>query len=364
MLAEVNKYAPGSMLEIRFRQLRPVAVVVDLATDPSSACEVIRLAALQDPPVLALGLDYVPRPEIVMQALRAGACEFVTPPFGIENQRQAADALRRLALWDDSDEAESGRLLAFAGVKPGCGASALAACAALELARQTGRRVLLADLDLAGGAVGFYTGVEHNYSILDLLETEGAGEPVAAVPAVVSRHGLDILPAPAIPRALPPDDLRIKQALERLRRVYDWIIVDLPVIFQPVSLIVLSESDCTYLVTSPDLGSLHAGRKAVRLLNMAGAGPERFEVVLNRAGRRDGSRLGEIGEVLGRKVQLMFPDDPGALLAAAATAARLDPSSPLGEAIRRWVESWTGNPEPSRNNGGLLVAQRAALARI
>lgn len=359
VLAEVSKYAPSSTLEIRFRQLRPVAVVVDLATDPEAACEVIRMGALQDPPVLALGLDYAQRPEIIMQALRAGACEFVTAPFGIENQRQAAEAVRRLAAWNEACEVDNGRVLAFSSVKPGCGASALATYTAFELARQTCQRILLADLDLTEGAVGFYAGVEHNYSILDFLDQEAGGEP-----AVVARQGVDILPAPAIPRALPVEGLRIKQAIERLRRVYDYIVLDLPVVFQPASLIVLSESDCTYLVTSPDLCSLHAGRKAVRLLSLAGATPDRFELILNRASRREVGRLGEIGQILGRKVHAMFPEDHGALLAAAATAGRLDPLSTLGEALTRWVETLTGRPAPAPGERRLLLAQGAALAGI
>lgn len=364
VLAEVSKYAPSSTLEIRFRQLRPVAVVVDLATDPEAACEVIRVGALQDPPVLALGLDYAQRPEIVMQALRAGACEFVTAPFGVENQRQAAEAVRRLAAWDETCETETGRVLAFSSVKPGCGASALATYTALELARQTGQRILLGDLDLAEGAAGFYAGVEHNYSILDFLEQESGREPAAIVSFVVTRQGVDILPAPAIPRPLPVEGLRIKQAIERLRRVYDYIVLDLPVIFQPVSLIVLSESDCTYLVTSPDLCSLHAGRKAVRLLSLAGATPERFELVLNRATKRDGGRLGEIGQILGRKVYATFPEDHGALLAAAATAGRPDPASAFGEALSRWVEKLAGSPAPAFRERSLLLAEGVALAGI
>jgi Flp pilus assembly CpaE family ATPase len=362
VLAEVSKYAPSSMLEIRFRQLRPAAVVVDLATDPAAACDVIRLGASQDPPVPAVGLDHSQRPEIVMQALRAGACEFLTPPFSLESQRQAADAVRRLAAWDETEEVDHGQVLAFASVKPGCGASALATHAALELAGQTGRRVLLADLDLAGGSISFYTGVEHPYSILDLLEQDAGGEPAPALSVGIARHGVEILPAPAVPRVLPLEGLPIKQTLERLRRAYDWVILDLPVIFQPASLIALAESDRTYLVTCPDLGSLHAGRKAVRLLNMAGATPERFEVVLNRAGRKDGGRLGEIGQILGRKIHAVFPEDHGALHAAAATAGRLDPGSPLREALIRWVETLTGVRASVPRNRGLILAQGAALA--
>jgi len=364
VLAELGKYGPASMIEIRMRQLRPAAVVVDLATDAEAACEVIRLAGRQDPPVVALGLDYSSRPEVVMDALRAGACEFVTPPFGAENQRQAAEAARRLAVWDEMAQPEAGRIVGFANAKPGCGASALACHVAYELARQTRQKVLLADLDLAGGGAGFYTGVEHNYSILDLLERSGESGPAAAGSLAAPKHGIDVLPAGPVPRSCSMDVVQMRQLFERLRSSYEWTVLDLPVIFERISLLALAEADCTYVVTGPDLGSLHAARKAVRLLGLAGVGPERFEILLNRAGKPDGARLGEIGKVLGRKVQAVLPEDHGALHAAAATAGQLDPSSPLGGALERWVASLTGASAPERRGGGLLLAQGAAFAGI
>lgn len=364
VLAELNKYGPASMVEIRIRQLRPAAVVVDLATDAAAACEVIRLAGCQEPPVVAVGLDYSGRPEVVMEALRAGACEFVTPPFGAEDQRQAAEAVRRLAAWDQPAQPEAGRILGFADAKPGCGASALACHVAFALGRQYRHKVLLADLDLAGGAVGFYTGVDHNYSILDLLERSGEMEPASAGSLAAPKHGIDVLPAPPVPRTCSMDVVQMRQLFERLRSAYEWTVLDLPVVFEQISLLALAEADCTYVVTAPDLGSLHAARKAVRLLGLAGVGPERFEILLNRTGKPDGVGLGEIGKVLGRKVHVVFPEDHGALHAAAATAGRLDPTSPLGVALERWVASLAGAAAPERRGGGLLLAQGAAFARI
>lgn len=364
VLAELNKYGPASMIEIRMRQLRPAAVVVDLATDAAAACEVIRLAGRQEPPVVAVGLDYSGRPEVVIEALRAGACEFVTPPFGAENQRQAAEAVRRLAVWDELTQPEAGRILGFASAKPGCGASALACHVAYELGRQRRHRVLLADLDLAGGGVGFYTGIDHNYSILDLLERSGDSEPAPPGSLAVPKQGIDVLPAPVVPRTYSVDVVQIRQLFERLRSAYEWTVLDLPVVFERTSLLALAETDCTYVVTGPDLGSLHAARKAVRLLGLAGVGPERFEILLNRAGRPDGVRVEEIGKVLGRKVHAVFPEDHGALHAAAATAGKLDPTSPLGAALERWVASLTGVAAPERRGAGLLVAQGTAFAGI
>lgn len=334
ILADLKKYPSKQMLEIRLRQLQPVVVLVDLAADPETAYSLIRFLASRTPPVVVIGLDHTSRPEVVMRALSLGASEFFTEPFDPRAQQDAVASILRLKRPEPA-EAAPGRVIAFSSAKPGSGASVVACHTAFSLARLTRKRILLADLDLAGGTVGFYTRVAHNRSFLDVLEQAGEADAALFSRSAVHSRGVDVLPAPPAPGEIPDDPLRLRQALDQARRAYDWTVLDLPSIFHRVSLLVLAEADCTFLVSTTELPSLYLARKAIHVLAQAGFGPDRFEVVVSQIGRKEGMSGSEIEKILGRAVPTSLPDDHGGLHAAAALGEMLKAEGALGKAIER-----------------------------
>jgi Flp pilus assembly CpaE family ATPase len=138
-----------------------------------------------------------------------------------------------------------------------------------------------------------------------------------------------------VPGKIPDDPLRLRQALDLARRSYDWTVLDLPSIFHHVSLMALAEADCTFLVSTTELPSLHLARKAIHVLAQAGFGPDRFEIVVRQVGRREGMSGSEIEKILGRAVPTSLPDDHGGLHRAAALGEMLKAGGSLGEAIDR-----------------------------
>jgi Flp pilus assembly CpaE family ATPase len=332
ILEDMKRYPSEQMLGIRLRQFRPAVVLVDLAADPETACSLIRFLASRTPPVTVIGLDHTSRPEVFMRALSLGASEFFTAPFEASAQQDAVARILSLKRPEPA-EAAPGRVIAFSSAKPGSGASVVACHAAFSLARLTRKRILLADLDLAGGTVGFYTRVEQSHSFLDVLEQAGEADAGLWSRRVVHSRGVDVLPAPPVPGQIPDDPIRLRQALDRARRSYDWTVLDLPSIFHRVSLLVLAEADCTFLVSTTELPSLHLARKAIHVLAEAGFAPDRFEVVVSQIGRKEGMSRSEIEKILGRAVSTSLPDDHGGLHAAVALGEMLKADGALGEAI-------------------------------
>lgn len=363
ILADLPRYPSPAVLELRLRQLRPAALLLDLASDAEAAFGVIRAAASQNPPAVVVGLDYRCRPEVVTTALRLGACEFLAVPFSSGELERAAMAVRRLAGMKEGGEPEMGKVIGFSSAKPGAGASALASQFAFTLARHTGRKILLADLDPAGGTVAFYTGLEHNYSFFDLMEMGAEADPAAVGALAASKAGVDILPAPAVPRRPPEDPVRMRVALDQLRRVYEWTVLDLPCIFDRTSLLVLAETDLTFLVATPEVAGLHLARKAVQLLHQAGAGPDRIEVILNRAGGDGGLPPAEVGRILGRSLETVLPEDHGAIYAAAATGTTLREDSPLASALSRLAERLAGASPVETRNGRVRLEPGTVFAQ-
>ena len=164
-----------------------------------------------------------------------------------------------------------------------------------------------------------------------------------------------MLAAPDQPFCDGVDSTRLHEVLEYARLLYDWVIVDAPSIFHRVSLLSVSESDQTYLVTTSDLTSLHLARKAVNLLTQLGFGKERYQVVVNRLGKRDGIGGSDIEKIFSCQVHASIPNDYFSLHRVISLGQPLSPDCELGKAIAALA---------SRVSGGGLADKRGASALV
>ena len=361
ILAELKSYPSQQVLEMRLRQLQPEVALLDLETDPNRACELIRFVVACSPATHVVGLHSRNDSEAILRSLRQGASEFLHAPFEAAVQEQEVERIRRLLGPRSEAPREPGKVLLFSSAKPGSGASTLASHAALALGRLTRGRVLLADLDLMGGSLAFALKAAPAGSLLDALAENGAGSPWAALVAPVG--GLDLLAAPvAPPRDGRFEAPRLHEFLERARSAYDWVVLDSPAIFHRASLQALAEADQAFLVATPELASLHLARKAVGLLGQLGFGRERFQVLINRVGGRDGLRRSDVGQIFDCPVHSSFPNDFFSLDRAVTLGQALDPESGLGRAVDAFAERLAGRSAGERRRGGASAEERPVLS--
>jgi len=333
ILADLKSYPPPQTLEIRARQLKPQAVLIDVASDPAQALELIRFISGLNPPVLAVGLDVANNSQAILNALRAGASEFLYAPFEAAAQSEAVARLARLVQPETPETAEAGRAVVFTSSKPGSGASTIATQTAFSLHRLTGKRVLLADCDLTGGTIGFYLKLSHGYSLVDALQHAEHLDPALWSSLTVNYGGVDILPAPALPYADPLDGARLRMLAEQARWMYEWVILDLPTIFTRTSLMTVSECDRAFIVSTAELPSLHLTRKALTLVDRLGFPRERFNVLVNRVDKRDDIGTADMEKLFGSPVHARLPNDYFALHRVVTLGQPLGADCELGRAI-------------------------------
>ncbi|MCU0735964.1 MAG: P-loop NTPase [Methylotetracoccus sp.] len=362
VLAEMKSYPPAQTLEIRLRQLKPDVILLDLASDLDAACQVIEFVAPVRPEVHVIGLHLQPDSEAIIRSLRVGASEFLAAPFDARSQQEAVARIRKLRQPEAAGEPEMGKIVAFASAKPGSGASTLATQTAFAVRKLSGKRVLLMDLDLMGGTIGFYLKLNHAHSLLDALDHAGGLTPAAWSGLTVNSGGVDILPAPESPYSDPIDTARLQEVLHYARLMYDWTILDLPSIFHKISLLAAPEVDHTYLVSTSELPSLHLARKAVSLMNQLGFTKEQFQVVINRVNRRDGISSSDMEKIFNCPVHASFPNDYFSLHRVVTLGQPLGNDCELGRAIEGLAGKLAGvAPEDKRRRGGLLEARTAFL---
>src|SRR5688572_5995550 len=96
----------------------------------------------------------------------------------------------------------------------------------------------------------------------------------------------------------------------------------------------LSEADRAYVVTTPELPSLHLARKAVNLLRQLGLGKDRCFVVVNRSQRGDGIDPAGMEKIFNSPVHAMFPNDAWELNRVVTLGEPLNSGSDLGRAVQ------------------------------
>jgi pilus assembly protein CpaE len=362
ILADLKNYPLEQTLDIRFRQLKPDVLLVDVATNLDAACEIIRFAAACRPVVHAVGLHTSNDSEAILKTLRQGATEFLCAPFEPAMQREAISRIRRLLQPEGTQRLEAGKILVFSSAKPGAGASTLATQCAFAVRKLAGKRVLLADFDLQGGSIGFLLKVNHPYSLVDALQHADRMDPALWSSLTVDHGGVDVLPVPGAPQAEVIDSQRLHDVLEYARLLYDYVVLDLPAIFHRASLMAVSESDRAFLVTTPELPSLHLTRKAIVMLERLGISKDRFHVVVNRVGKRDGITGSDMEKIFNCQVHATLPNDYFSLHRVVTLGQALSGDSELGKAVEGLAGKLAGSGVSEKRRAGAMVEAKPALS--
>lgn len=365
IMADLKGYPTRQTLEIRLRQVQPDVVLLDVASELDSACELIQIIQQVSPSTHVIAIHRENNSDALLRVLRLGASDFLYAPFDQAAQFEAAERLRRMKEPETTQERELGRVIAFASTKPGSGASTLAAQTAFTLKKLTGRRVLLLDLDLMGGTIGFYLKLNHAYSMLDALEHANRLNPAVWSSMIAHAGGIDILPAPDAPVTADAPSDRLHAVLQYARMLYDWIVVDLPAIFYRPSLLMLTESDFMYLVSTGELPSLHLARKAIGMLTQLGLTRERYKLLVNRVNKRDGIGLADLEKIFNSPVDAMFPNDYFSLHRVVTLGQPLGTDCELGKAVEGLAKKVSGTVEAEKKmkSASLLEAARPALSQ-
>jgi pilus assembly protein CpaE len=287
-------------------KLKPEVLLLDVGGVPVDLAVAMRQLRMHAPRTKVVALHPVDDPKTILAAMRAGANEFLHPPL----EESLPLALERILNSAETDVVPStrGRVIGFLSAKGGCGATTLACHVAWELQNQTRKSVLLADLDLTSGLVGFLMKTPSSYSILDAIKNlSRLDESLWKALIVEHRPGLSVIPAPAsYSRWDHPDESQLKQVLEFMRTQHDWVVLDLGRSLNSIATAVLDEIDQLLLVSTLEVVALHGLKSIVHGLFDQG---EKLQLVLNRTPKMMDISTQELEKILGRSLYAALPND-------------------------------------------------------
>jgi pilus assembly protein CpaE len=325
----------GSFLD-RLERMRPDVVLVDISNwkEPLEGLVASIRAATGDSMLIALNTSA--EADAILASLRAGINEYLFPPLEEPLRRTLEKRSVERSRRRDGGAKGAGKAFAFFSAKGGCGATTLICHVAAELGRQN-QKVLLADLDLDAGMVGFITKTKAVWSILDAVNNLHRLD-IHYWKALVSNGipGVEIMAAPlALASKQQIKDEQIRQVIAFAKPHYDWTLVDLGRSLSRVTMAALEEIDEACLVTTLEVPALHQAKQVIQTLLDSGYGKNRIRLILNRAPKRLDITPGELEKMLGVPIFCMIPNDYPELYETYAEGRMLGRGTELGKQIAK-----------------------------
>jgi Flp pilus assembly CpaE family ATPase len=337
-------------------------VVIGPELEASEALAFTAHVRLARPAVgVVLARDYVDV-ALLSRALQAGVREVVLaddPAALTAACRRSREVSRRMlaaATADNALAAPDGQIVTVFAAKGGCGKTTLAVNLGVALARGTGRRVCIIDLDLAFGDVAVSMQLDPARTIVDALPMAGHLDVTGAASLLTRyRPGLEMLLAPVAPgdaEKVPPALTR--ELLTVLRGMFDYVVVDTPAQFSEHVLTAMDVSTHHVLLTTPDVPAVKNLRITLDMLDLLSYPREIRSVVLNRSDSRVGLTLEDVERVVRCPIVAQVPSSRAVPISINTGNPITLASSghPVSQAITRFAEQ------------RLLTAPGAAVAPL
>jgi Flp pilus assembly CpaE family ATPase len=317
-------------------------VLLDLSLPDSQGIDSVTTIRAHAPNVAVVVLTGLDNQDFAQQAVLCGAQDYLikgelnanafarTLRYAILRQRSKAEAVHT------ETQAELGRVIGLLGAKGGVGTSTLAIHLSLELKRQTGSRVLLADLDVHSGSIGFLTKTDTPHTIGEaannLLRLDESYWNM-----IIDRgaEGLEILRSQGyMTLEEQANSERVRHVLRFTRSLYQWIIIDLGRL-NPFCAALLPDLSDLFLIATLDVPALYEVKQLVSALPDAGVDIKRLHLIINQTPKRSDYSPSEIGGMLGVPIYAVLPESNAELEEAYTSGKLLSEKSNLNRQIAR-----------------------------
>lgn len=294
-------------------QTSPDIGVVTIDSDPEKAQNLIEQLRDDAPECSILVVSSSSDGQKILQAMRAGAKEFLTLPLKVDDLLAAIERIGATRYGGKGGK-KSRRctILAVAGATGGVGSTSTAVNLGCALAADESNSVALVDLDLSLGDADVFLDTIPDYTLVDVAQNI-ARLDFTLLKRSLTKHssGLYLLPRPVQlqdSNFVTPDDLT--RVFGLLKATFSHLIIDTSKSYSPLDMVALEAADKVVLVTQLDLPCL---RNVVRLMmsfDEIDELKEKVKIVVNRVGLGNGQiSLKKAEETVGGEIYWQLPND-------------------------------------------------------
>ncbi|WKZ82603.1 MAG: AAA family ATPase [Acidimicrobiia bacterium] len=270
--------------------------------------------------------------------------------------RAVNTAERRSAGTESSSTVPKARVTAVVAPKGGAGKTVLSTNLAVGLAQGAPRGVVIVDLDLQFGDVGYALGLRPRHTIYDAVTTSGHLD-ITTLKVFLTHHRSDLyaLCAPDEPaRGEMVSVEAVSRIVGLLAADFDHVVVDTVAGLSEHTLTTLELATDVVFVADMDVPSVRHLVKVVTALDKLGMARARRHFVLNRADAKVGLSMADVAASAGLPIDVQIPHSKQVPVALneGSPIILANPRSPVSRAIWDLVQRVGGRQAVDR--GGTL----------
>ena len=290
----------------RVKTANPDVTLVDIPADnPTLALRAIELLHQEMPDAALFAIGNLNQPQVIVNAMRAGAREFIERPTTTTDLLEAFVRLTT-AQRKSRQEGIRGKVFSIVNAKGGNGATTVAVNLALALQSAYGQTALV---DLAPlGHAALHMNLKPGFTVADAMRNLHRMD-ASLLESFMTRHngGLQLLAGTNVPAGVDPSTAEFVRLFDMLVTHYRYVVVDASSRFDAASRLVASLSETVLLVACSDVASLWSAARVQQYLGDAGS-RERVRLVLNRFRKVPGFSEGDAEAAVGAKVIWRVPN--------------------------------------------------------
>jgi pilus assembly protein CpaE len=290
----------------RVKTANPDVTLVDIPADnPTAALRAIELLHQEMPDSALFAIGNLNQPQVIVNAMRAGAKEFIERPTTTTDLLEAFVRLTT-AQRKSRQEGIRGKVFSIINAKGGNGATTVAVNLALALQSAYGQTALV---DLAPlGHAALHMNLKPAFTVADAMRNLHRMD-ASLLESFMTRHsgGLLLLAGTNVPAGVDPSTAEFVRLFDMLVTHYRYVVVDASSRFDAASRLIASLSETVLLVACSDVASLWSAARVQQYLGEAGS-RERVRLVLNRFRKVPGFSEADAEAAVGAKVIWRVPN--------------------------------------------------------
>lgn len=290
----------------RVRAANPDVTLVDIPSDnPGMALRAIELLHQEMPEAAIFAIGILSQPQTIVNAMRAGAREFIERPTTTTDLLEAFVRLTT-AQRKSRQEGIRGKVFSVVNAKGGNGATTVAVNLALALQSAYGQTALVDVAPL--GHAALHMNLKPAFNVADAMRNLYRMD-ASLLESFMTRHtgGLQLLAGTNVPAAFDPTTAEFVRLFDMLVSHFRYVVVDVSSRFDAANRLIASLSETVLLVACSDVASLWSAARVQQYLGETGS-RERVRLVLNRFRKVPGFSEADAEAAVGAKVVWRVPN--------------------------------------------------------
>ena len=289
-------------------RLHPSAAVIHVnAATAEKDFLLIKQLINKNPNTAVIAASQEPLPSLILGSMRAGAREFLELPIVPEELRTVLERVAEFCVTIESSATKRARVVAAFSGKGGAGVSFLATNLGAAMTGPT----LIVDLNLQAGDIASFLGLDVKYSLSDFVRNRlRLDDSLMGSLVTPYSNNLTVLAAPL--EAHEAEDIKpqdLSEILYLLGQRFEYIVLDLPHTFDPVTVAALDLADDILLMLTLDIPGIRSTKRALKVFERLNYPQRKIHVIVNRFSKANDVPLQKVETHLGAKLIGFVPND-------------------------------------------------------